>query len=115
MPAPMKNRVALVTALGADNFGSCPPLPLALVIGPRGAATGSVGAWAGGGGAWVRGRSAGGGPDGRAGAPTAPRGGPDPATPMQMHLDFDVDDLDATEARVLAAGATKYDVPPGDH
>jgi catechol 2,3-dioxygenase-like lactoylglutathione lyase family enzyme len=40
---------------------------------------------------------------------------PDPATPMQMHLDFDVDDLDATEARVLAAGATKYDVPPGDH
>jgi hypothetical protein len=27
---------------------------------------------------------------------------PDPASSMQMHLDFDVDDLDSTEARVLA-------------
>jgi hypothetical protein len=34
---------------------------------------------------------------------------------MQIHLDFDVDDLDATEARVLAAGATKYDFQPNDH
>jgi hypothetical protein len=33
---------------------------------------------------------------------------------MQMHLDFDVDDLDATEARVLAAGATTYEFH-GDH
>ena len=40
---------------------------------------------------------------------------PDPASSMQMHLDFDVDDLDATEARVLAAGATRYDVQPDDH
>ena len=32
-----------------------------------------------------------------------------------MHLDFDVDDLDATEARVLAAGATRYDFQPDDH
>ena len=40
---------------------------------------------------------------------------PDPASSMQMHLDFDVDDLDATEARVLAAGATRYDFQPNDH
>ena len=40
---------------------------------------------------------------------------PDVATPMQMHLDFDVDDLDATETRVLAAGASKYDFQPNDH
>ena len=32
-----------------------------------------------------------------------------------MHLDFDVDDLDATEVRVLAAGASKYDSQPNDH
>ena len=40
---------------------------------------------------------------------------PDAVSSMQMHLDFDVDDLDATEARVLAAGATKYDIQPNDH
>ena len=40
---------------------------------------------------------------------------PDEASSMQFHLDFDVDDLDATEARVLAAGATKLDVQPGEH
>jgi catechol-2,3-dioxygenase len=40
---------------------------------------------------------------------------PGAATPMQMHLDFDVDDLDATEARVLAAGASKYAFQPNDH
>jgi Glyoxalase-like domain len=40
---------------------------------------------------------------------------PDPASSMQMHLDFDVDDPDAAEARVLTAGATKYDFQPGDH
>lgn len=35
---------------------------------------------------------------------------------MQMHLDFFVDDLAATEARVLAAGARKYDHQPNsDH
>ncbi len=32
--------------------------------------------------------------------------------PVQMHLDVYVDDLTATEARVLAAGATKYGVQP---
>jgi catechol 2,3-dioxygenase-like lactoylglutathione lyase family enzyme len=37
---------------------------------------------------------------------------PEPTTPVQMHLDFYVDDLAAAEARVLAAGATKYDVQP---
>jgi catechol 2,3-dioxygenase-like lactoylglutathione lyase family enzyme len=39
---------------------------------------------------------------------------PDATTPMQMHLDFFVDDLAATEARVLAAGATKFDHQPND-
>jgi Glyoxalase-like domain len=37
---------------------------------------------------------------------------PDATSSMQMHLDFDVDDLDATEARVLAAGASKYEFQP---
>ena len=40
---------------------------------------------------------------------------PDAGSSMQMHLDFDVDDLDSTEVRVLAAGAMKYDVQPNDH
>ena len=40
---------------------------------------------------------------------------PDSSSSMQMHLDFLVDDVDAAEARVLAAGATRFDVPPGDH
>jgi catechol 2,3-dioxygenase-like lactoylglutathione lyase family enzyme len=40
---------------------------------------------------------------------------PDETSSMQMHLDLDVDDLDAAEARVLAAGATKYDHQPGHH
>jgi hypothetical protein len=44
--------------------------------------------------------------------PTWPEG----RTPKQLHLDFYVDDLAATEARVLAAGATKYDFQPNsDH
>ena len=35
---------------------------------------------------------------------------------MQMHLDFLVDDLEATGARVLAAGATLLDFQPNsDH
>jgi hypothetical protein len=41
---------------------------------------------------------------------------PEGAVPMQMHLDFFVDDLGATEARVLAAGATRFDCQPNsDH
>lgn len=40
---------------------------------------------------------------------------PDPASPMQMHLDFLVDDLDAAQARVLAAGATTFATQPNDH
>lgn len=40
---------------------------------------------------------------------------PDTASSMQMHLDFDVDDLNAAGARVLAAGATRFDVQPNDH
>jgi hypothetical protein len=59
------------------------------------------------------------GPGGRIDFQTAPGytppTWPDPASSMQMHLDFDVDDPDAAEARVLAAGATKYDFQPGDH
>jgi hypothetical protein len=59
------------------------------------------------------------GPGGRIDFQTAPGhtppAWPDPASPMQMHLDFDIDDLDAAEARVLAAGATKYGFQPNDH
>ncbi len=41
---------------------------------------------------------------------------PDATTPIQMHLDFVVDDLAAAEARVLAAGATRFDFQPNaDH
>jgi hypothetical protein len=41
---------------------------------------------------------------------------PEGDVPMQMHLEFFVDDLAATEARVLAAGATKFDHQPNaDH
>jgi len=39
---------------------------------------------------------------------------PNPVSSIQVHLDFYVDDRDATEARVLAAGATKYDFQPND-
>ncbi|MEO6501767.1 MAG: VOC family protein [Jatrophihabitantaceae bacterium] len=46
----------------------------------------------------------------------APPSWPDPASSMQLHLDFLVDDLAATEARVLAAGARKFaDQPNADH
>ncbi|WP_433013210.1 VOC family protein [Kribbella sp. CA-294648] len=37
---------------------------------------------------------------------------PDPRVPQQGHLDFKAADLDATELRVLAAGATKCAVQP---
>ncbi|MTB87107.1 VOC family protein [Aeromicrobium senzhongii] len=41
---------------------------------------------------------------------------PDGAVPMQMHLDFLVDDLVATESRVLTAGATRFQWQPNaDH
>ena len=41
---------------------------------------------------------------------------PGSAVPMQMHLDFLVDDLEATGARALAAGATRLDYQPNsDH
>jgi hypothetical protein len=36
--------------------------------------------------------------------------------PMQMHLEFFVDDLDATGERVMAAGATRFEFQPNsDH
>ena len=56
------------------------------------------------------------GPGGRIDFQTAPGytppTWPDPASSMQMHLDFFVDDLQAAGARVLAAGATKYEFQP---
>ena len=60
------------------------------------------------------------GPGGRIDFQTAPGyirpTWPDPVSSMQLHLDFVVDDLAATEARVLAAGATRYaDQPNADH
>ncbi len=45
-----------------------------------------------------------------------PAAWPDGTTPKQLHLDFYVDDLEATEAKVLAAGASKYGYQPNsDH
>lgn len=41
---------------------------------------------------------------------------PDGDRPAQLHLDFFVSDLAATEVRVLAAGATRFDLQPNsDH
>lgn len=37
---------------------------------------------------------------------------PETTVPTHLHLDFYVDDLAAAEARVLAAGATKYEFQP---
>lgn len=34
--------------------------------------------------------------------------------PQQLHLDFDVDDLDAGEEAVLAIGARKHEFQPGE-
>jgi len=42
--------------------------------------------------------------------PSWPEGEP----PMLMHLDFFVDDLEETSARVVAAGATRFDFQPND-
>jgi catechol 2,3-dioxygenase-like lactoylglutathione lyase family enzyme len=38
---------------------------------------------------------------------------PDPASSMQLHLHFRVNDLDAAERAVLALGRTKFDDQPG--
>jgi predicted enzyme related to lactoylglutathione lyase len=38
---------------------------------------------------------------------------PSDAHPQQLHIDFDVDDLDVGEAQVLALGARKAEVQPG--
>jgi hypothetical protein len=38
---------------------------------------------------------------------------PDPASSMQLHLHFRVNDLDAAERAVLALGGTKFDDQPG--
>ena len=60
------------------------------------------------------------GPGGRIDFPTVPGytppTWPEPAAPNHLHLDFYVDDLAATQARVLAAGATRYEFQPNaDH
>jgi len=39
---------------------------------------------------------------------------PDGNTPKQMHLDFEVDDLDEGERHVLSIGARKADYQPGE-
>ena len=41
-----------------------------------------------------------------------PPGWPDGDPPQQMHLDFDVDDLDLTESQVIALGAQKAEHQP---
>ena len=43
---------------------------------------------------------------------TAPRW-PGQEVPQQMHIDVNVDDLDAAEAEVLKLGATKHEHQPG--
>lgn len=43
-------------------------------------------------------------------APTWPTG----ERPQQFHLDVTVDDIDVAEPAVLALGATKHDVQPGE-
>ncbi len=43
-------------------------------------------------------------------APTWPEG----SVPQQLHLDFDVNDLDEGEAHALEVGATKADYQPGE-
>ncbi|WP_219414117.1 VOC family protein [Pseudonocardia nigra] len=40
---------------------------------------------------------------------------PEAAHPQQLHLDFDVPDLDAAEERVLAIGARKHEHQPGEN
>lgn len=67
------------------------------------------------GGPWVSLRTDGGRIDFQAAPGYRPPVWPDPASSMQMHLDFDVDDLDAAEARVVAAGATKFAYQPNRH
>jgi hypothetical protein len=56
------------------------------------------------------------GPNGRIDFQTVPGytppAWPDPTSSIMMHLDFLVTDRAAAEARVLAAGATKYDHQP---
>jgi hypothetical protein len=39
---------------------------------------------------------------------------PDNTTPKQIHLDFEVDDLDEGERHVLSIGARKADYQPGE-
>ncbi|HTV98954.1 MAG TPA: VOC family protein [Streptosporangiaceae bacterium] len=45
--------------------------------------------------------------------PYTPPRWPGQEIPQQMHLDVDVDDLDAAEAAVLELGATKHEHQPG--
>lgn len=38
---------------------------------------------------------------------------PDPASSMQYHIDFTIDDIETAEQQALALGATKFDHQPG--
>jgi len=40
---------------------------------------------------------------------------PDPASSMQYHIDFVIDDIDVAEPAALALGATKFADQPGDN
>jgi Glyoxalase-like domain len=51
----------------------------------------------------------------RAAHACSPPAWPDAPSSRLIHLDFDVDDLDATEVWVLAADAVKYGIQPNDH
>ena len=44
----------------------------------------------------------------------APPTWPSGERPQQVHLDLTVDDVDAVEAQVLALGATRHEVQPGE-
>lgn len=43
-----------------------------------------------------------------------PPGWPDGDPPQQFHVDVTVDNIDSAEAAVLALGATKHTIQPGD-
>jgi predicted enzyme related to lactoylglutathione lyase len=40
---------------------------------------------------------------------------PSEEVPMQFHMDFEVDDLDQAEALLRKHGATRLELPPGQH
>ena len=65
--------------------------------------------------AWATVRSPGGRLDFQTVPGYTPPTWPDPTSSIQMHLDFDVDDLEAAGARAVASGARRLDFQPNDH